>query len=105
ATPESVRFTVLDRGPGVDPELAERIFEPFVQVDQGTTRTHQGLGVGLHLACRIMQAHRGSVEVRPRPGGGSAFTLSFPALPGSEVRAEATGHEVAVATGSAGPAE
>ncbi len=44
------------------------------------TRSHAGLGIGLYLTKRIMLAHRGHVDVLPRPGGGSVFVLSFPAF-------------------------
>lgn len=78
--PAEVEFAVLDRGPGVPEGWEQRIFQAFSQIDTSNTRTHQGLGIGLHLARRIMEAHRGDVHFTHRPGGGSVFVLSFPSL-------------------------
>ena len=74
-----LEFHVLDRGPGVPPGMAELVFEPFTQADGSTTRSHGGLGVGLYLARRIMEAHAGTIHVSGRKGGGSVFVLAFPA--------------------------
>jgi signal transduction histidine kinase len=71
---------VSDRGPGVPEDKREEIFEAFTQTDTSSTRTHEGLGIGLYLAQRIMRAHGGSIGVLPREGGGSTFVLSFPAF-------------------------
>lgn len=81
-----VELRVSDRGPGVPSELKEQVFEAFTQADAGTTRKHQGLGIGLYLARRIMLAHGGAISVSDRPGGGSIFALSFPALDEVEAR-------------------
>jgi signal transduction histidine kinase len=75
-----VEIGVADRGPGVPDEIRERIFQAFTQADAGTTRQHEGLGISLYLAGKIMAAHGGRIGVEPRPGGGSVFTLSFPAV-------------------------
>lgn len=75
---ELVAFSVLDRGPGIPEGALPHIFEAFTQADTSTTRTHQGVGVGLFLAQRIMSAHAGSIDVLPRDDGGTAFRLSFP---------------------------
>jgi signal transduction histidine kinase len=78
AGPTEVRIGISDRGPGVPAELREHVFEAFTQVDGSTTRTHEGLGIGLYLARRIMDHHGGSIGLRDRKGGGSTFVLSFP---------------------------
>jgi PAS domain S-box-containing protein len=74
----SVTLTVADHGPGVPSEARESIFDAFVQADSGMTREHEGLGVGLYLARRIMQAHGGHVRTVTRQGFGGVFELSFP---------------------------
>ncbi len=79
-----LELAVADRGPGVPEAMRERIFEAFTQTDSSTTRTHEGLGIGLYLARRIMRAHGGTIGVRDREGGGSVFVLSFPALEGPD---------------------
>jgi len=73
-----VRMTVSDHGAGVPEELRDRIFDAFTQTDASITRSHEGLGIGLFLARRIMRAHGGDLTYAPRPGGGSSFVLSFP---------------------------
>lgn len=78
-----VHIMISDRGPGISDEARRRLFEPFAQVDSSATRGHEGLGVGLFLARRILSAHRGRIAFEPRPGGGTTFTLSFRAAPGS----------------------
>ena len=69
---------VLDRGPGVPPELRERIFEPFFRLP-GHAEREGGVGLGLSLVRQIAQRHGGSVHCAPRDGGGSSFVLSLPA--------------------------
>lgn len=78
---------VLDDGPGVDPGLAERLFQPYV-----TGRTG-GTGLGLAVAERILGEHGGSVELHASHGelGGAAFLLRLPlAVPGTDHGAQAT---------------
>ena len=82
-----VLLHVSDRGPGVEPEVAGRIFAAFTQADASVTRPHEGLGIGLYLARKIMAAHEGRIEFRAREGGGTTFTLAFPqAARGETVR-------------------
>jgi signal transduction histidine kinase len=75
-----VAISVADLGPGIPAEMEQQIFQAFTQVDASTTRTHEGLGIGLFLARRIMAAHGGSIDVGPGEDGGSVFTLTFPAF-------------------------
>jgi signal transduction histidine kinase len=78
ASGSEVRISVTDRGPGVDPAVAGRIFKAFAQADASTSRAHEGLGIGLYLARQIMAAHDGRVEHVPRDGAGTTFVLAFP---------------------------
>ncbi len=72
-------IAVLDRGPGVAPELRERLFDTFYS---GTAR---GTGLGLAIVKRVADAHGGRVEVREREGGGSVFAFVIPAPRESDV--------------------
>jgi signal transduction histidine kinase/integral membrane sensor domain MASE1 len=71
-----VEIAVVDTGPGLPEELAERVFEPFF-----TTKT-RGIGMGLSIARSIVSAHGGSIWAEKRPGGGAVFRLHLPALDG-----------------------
>lgn len=71
--PKNVRLTVSDSGPGLDPERAEHIFEPFV-----TTRA-QGMGVGLAISRAIAEHHGGALwHDVPQPGHGAVFHVRLP---------------------------
>ncbi len=70
---------VIDSGPGIRESLRERIFEPFVQVDQTLDRAEGGMGIGLALVRLIAETHQGSIQVENNSSGtGSRFTLSLP---------------------------
>ncbi len=71
---ERVWFSVLDRGPGIPPEMRTRIFEPFF-----TTRQNSGgTGLGLAIVLGLTEQLKGRLDYAHRDGGGSAFTVSFP---------------------------
>lgn len=73
--PAAVRLTVADTGAGMDDETRRRLFEPFY-----TTKT-KGIGLGLAVARRIVEAHGGALTAESRPGAGAAFTLTLPSSP------------------------
>lgn len=74
----SVLFHVSDRGSGVPEEHRERIFDRFYQVEDSLHHSNPGLGLGLNVAKRIVEAHGGWIGVRPAPGGGSIFSFAIP---------------------------
>lgn len=75
-----VRLTVCDSGGGVDPAMAGRIWEPFLQAEADVDRKG-GLGLGLAIVRQLVTMHGGRVEVAPRPEGGSCFHVYLPAAP------------------------
>jgi signal transduction histidine kinase len=82
---DALLVEVADRGCGIAAEHLPHIFEPFYSTKGGG----KGTGLGLAIASRIVDAHRGSIEVRPRDGGGMTFRVSLPAaLPGEPPKDE-----------------
>lgn len=71
---------VCDQGPGVPPELRERIFEPFYRLP-GASERDGGVGLGLALVKSITTRHGGSVRCEERPGGGACFEVELPLAP------------------------
>ena len=63
---------VADDGPGIPPELTDRIFSPFF------TTKPQGSGLGLAIVRKIVDAHDGRIDVNARPGGGTCFQVTLP---------------------------
>lgn len=71
-------FLVADRGPGIPEMDRGRIFERFYQVEDALHHSSPGLGLGLYIAARIVDAHGGWIVTRPREGGGSVFSFGIP---------------------------
>src|SRR5207245_5356277 len=65
-----VEVAVTDTGIGIDPQLLPRVFEPFYQVDSGSTRAYGGTGLGLTIARRLTEAHGGRLEASSELGRG-----------------------------------
>jgi two-component system OmpR family sensor kinase len=74
-----LEISVTDRGPGMTADDAARAFEPFFRQDRSRTRETGGVGLGLTLAKRIVEAHGGFIEIRTRPGEGATVALTIPA--------------------------
>lgn len=74
----SGRLEVVDHGPGIDPERAGRIFDRFYRADPARTREGGGSGLGLAIARAIVEAHGGTIEHDPTPGGGATFRVVLP---------------------------
>lgn len=72
--PEGLGLAVRDRGMGVPPEVAERIFQLF---QRAVNRNIEGTGAGLAIVKRVAERHGGRAWVRPREGGGSEFIITF----------------------------
>jgi signal transduction histidine kinase/DNA-binding response OmpR family regulator len=75
-----VRFQVKDTGPGVPPDRRVAIFEEFEQGDGSSARHHEGAGLGLAIAKRIVALMGGELTLADNPGGGSVFAFAV-ALP------------------------
>ncbi|MBB4067236.1 signal transduction histidine kinase [Gellertiella hungarica] len=73
---EEVAVIVEDTGPGISEEIAAELFKPF------TTTKPGGMGIGLSISRRIVEAHGGEMTVSRHDGGGARFRFTLPALKG-----------------------
>lgn len=73
------KSTITDTGIGISKSVQERLFEPFTQADNSTTRRFGGSGLGLSIARRFAKMMRGNILIESVPGKGSIFTLTFEA--------------------------
>jgi two-component system sensor kinase FixL len=76
---DMIEVSVVDTGPGIDPEIAAQLFQPFV------TTKPTGMGVGLSICRTIIEAHGGRIWVEPAPGGGAAFHFTLRAVRDEEL--------------------
>lgn len=74
----NVVIEVADTGIGIEPSQLDRIFDPFVQVQSGTTRTSEGVGLGLAISRDMARQMGGDITVRSKTGSGSTFGLVLP---------------------------
>jgi two-component system sensor kinase FixL len=72
STPETVEISVADTGPGLAPSVRERLFQPFV------TTKGAGMGIGLSICRKIIEAHGGKLWAEDRAGGGAIFRFALP---------------------------
>jgi signal transduction histidine kinase len=77
-TGSRVTIEVRDRGAGIPPEDMKRLFTPFFRGDRSRARQTGGLGLGLLLARRILEAHRGTLEIESRVGEGTVARIRVP---------------------------
>jgi signal transduction histidine kinase len=75
---DRVRMWVSDTGIGIPPDQLARVFEPFFQVDRGTTRSHSGMGLGLAIARDFARAMQGDLRVESQLGRGTTASLELP---------------------------
>jgi len=80
---DAVVIEVEDTGRGIPPDKLDAVFEPFVQLDSGLTRTTDGTGLGLAISRGLARGMGADITVRSKVGVGSVFTLTLPlARPG-----------------------
>jgi two-component system sensor kinase FixL len=77
AVDQGVALTVRDSGPGVPPQLGNRVFEPFVT----TKRARGGTGLGLSISKSIVEGYGGTIALRSEPGRGAEFRVWLPQAP------------------------
>ena len=85
-----VRLSVLDRGPGIPPQDAERMLQPFTRLNEA--RSTVGSGLGLAIVDRIAKMHGGSVRLLPRAGGGLEVRVEFAVQGAARARAQSAPH-------------
>jgi len=74
-----VCVNVIDTGPGITPEIAARLFQPF------NTSKASGMGVGLSICRTIVESHGGRIWAEPNPAGGAAFHFTVPGASSEEL--------------------
>lgn len=79
-----VTIAVEDHGPGIDGAYLTDLFEKFMQIDGGSTREKDGMGIGLKLVKHYIELHGGRVWVTSEKGKGSIFSFTLPKAPSAE---------------------
>jgi two-component system, NarL family, sensor histidine kinase BarA len=74
-----VEVRIVDTGVGIPEIERDRVFDPFYQVDQTSTREHGGAGLGLAIVKRLVDAHQGSIHVEANQPHGAVFVVRLPA--------------------------
>jgi signal transduction histidine kinase len=74
--PNRVRLSVRDTGAGIPGDLIAKIFDPFFT----TKPVGEGTGLGLTICHKIVEEHRGAIDVQSEPGRGAMFTITLPAI-------------------------
>lgn len=77
-TAELLIVEIADRGPGIAPELREKVFEPFFRIEGSRSRDTGGTGLGLAVARSIVRGHGGDITLDDRPGGGLVVRVELP---------------------------
>ncbi|MCG8478615.1 MAG: ATP-binding protein, partial [Spirochaetales bacterium] len=82
--PRHIRFTVEDTGVGIPADRYEAVFDDFSQLDDPSTRSAGGVGLGLAIVRRLIFAMGGSIDLDSTPGDGSIFAVDIPLTPADE---------------------
>ncbi|MBE8997061.1 response regulator [Nostoc sp. LEGE 12447] len=94
-TQKYAQIQVIDTGIGISSEFLPKVFERFRQADSTTTRSHNGLGLGLAIVRHLVELHKGTISAQsPGSGQGATFTVRLPLLQdnrGNRENREATG--------------
>jgi len=75
---DTVTVSIEDDGPGIPPEYLERVFDPFVRLDEARSQETGGMGLGLAIARSVIRAHGGDVMIANREEGGLRVTVTLP---------------------------
>ena len=75
---ERLKFDIIDTGIGISEENMAHIFEPFAQVESGSTRSYDGVGLGLTLAKQIVNYYQGQMSIQSRIDRGTIVSVSLP---------------------------
>ncbi|MEU5303457.1 sensor histidine kinase [Streptomyces noursei] len=79
---DEVVLEVANTGPPVDPDVVDRLFEPFYRVRPRVASDRSGHGLGLALVRSLVQGHHGAVTAQAQPTGGLLVRVTLPAWPG-----------------------
>jgi PAS domain S-box-containing protein len=91
-THKYAQIQVIDTGIGISSEFLPKVFERFRQADSTTTRSHNGLGLGLAIVRHLVELHKGIIFAQSLgTGEGATFTVRLPLLQNNTVNREATG--------------
>ncbi len=86
--PGQLRLSVVDNGIGMTEEALTRVFQPFVQAEDSTTRRYGGTGLGLSIVHKLVQAFGGTLQAHSVPDQGSSFVVLLPLLPDAQRSAQ-----------------
>jgi len=71
-------ITIADKGPGIPPDMQEKVFAPFFRLESSRSKETGGTGIGLAVARSIVRQHGGDIELRNNEGGGLVATVTLP---------------------------